>query len=172
MGAQGEIGGGIAALYAHALAIEREAAARYEEFAVRMEYVGNDEVARLFGELARFEDEHAQALERQCAGLALPAISPGEYAWLDAAAPETAAHDLVFQLMTPHDALAIALEAELRAQSFFEQVHERAGDPLLRDAAAGMAREERAHAAWVRETLARIPDPRVDWERVFSDGAA
>jgi len=172
MGVQGEIGGGIAALYAHALAIEREAAARYEEFAVRMEYGGNDALARLFGELARFEDEHAHALECLCAGLALPEIVPGEYAWLDAAAPETTAHDLVFQLMTPYDALVIALEAELRAQTFFEQVRERAGDPLLRDAAAGMAREERAHAARVRETLARTPDPRVDWEKVFSDGAS
>ena len=76
MGVQGEIGGGIAALYAHALAIEREAAARYEEFAVRMEYGGNDALARLFGELARFEDEHAHALECLCAGLALPEIVP------------------------------------------------------------------------------------------------
>jgi rubrerythrin len=171
MGGLGEIGGGIAALYAHALAIEREAAARYGEFAARMGDSGNDTVARLFGELARFEDAHARALERECAGLALPDIAPGEYAWLDAAAPESPAHDLVFRLMTPHDALAIALEAELRAQSFFEQVLERAGDPLLRDIAAAMAREERAHAASVREALACTPDPRIDWEKIFSDGA-
>jgi len=172
MGVHGEIGGGIAALYAHALAMEREAAARYEEFAVRMNDGGNEAVARLFRELARCEDGHARALERQCEGMALPEIAPGEYAWLDAAAPESPAHDLAFQLMTPHDALAIALEAEMRAQTFFEQVRDRAGDPLLRDIAAGMAREERAHAASVREALARTPDPRVDWERVFSDGAS
>lgn len=170
MGVQAEIGGGVAALYAHALAIEREAAARYGEFAARLGDGGNDGVGRLFAELARFEREHAAALEREAEGMALPEIAPHEYAWLDAAAPETAAHDLVFQLMTPHDALEIALAAELRAQAFFEQVIERAGDPRLRDVAAAMAREERAHAASVREALVRTPDPRVDWEKVFSAG--
>ena len=170
MGEQAEIGGGVAALYAHALAIEREAVVRYREFAARLGDGGNDAVARLFAELARFEGEHAAVLERECAGMALPEIAPNEYAWLDAAAPETAAHDLLFRLMTPHDALEIALAAELRAQAFFEQVIERAGDPGLRDLAAAMAREERAHAASVREALARTPDPRVDWEKVFSVG--
>jgi hypothetical protein len=30
------------------------------------------------------------------------------------------------------------------------------------------AREERSHATWVREALARTPDPHVDWEQVFA----
>ena len=47
---------------------------------------------------------------------------------------------------------------------------DRAADPHLRDLAAGMAQEEQAHAAWVREALARTPDPRVDWEKVYSPG--
>jgi rubrerythrin len=168
VGELAEIGGGIAALYAHALALEREAATRYGEFSARLGDEGNDAVAGLFAQLARFEGEHAAALERECQGMALPEIAPQQYAWLDAAAPETAAHDLVFQLMTPHDALEIALAAELRAQAFFEQVLERAGDPRLRELAAGMVREEQAHAGSVREALARTPDPRVDWEQVFS----
>jgi rubrerythrin len=168
VGELAEIGGGAAALYAHALAIEREAAARYGEFAARLGDGGNDAVGRLFAELSRFEGEHAAALERECRGMALPEIARQEYAWLDAAAPESAAHDLVFQLMTLHDALEIALAAELRAQAFFEQVLERAGDPRLRDIAAGMVREEQAHAASVRDALARTPDPHVDWEQVFS----
>jgi len=165
-----EIGGGVAALYAHALAIEREAAARYGEFATRMADEGNEAVAQLFAELAGFEGKHASALEGECDDMELPAIAPGEYAWLDAGAPETPAHDLLFQLMTPHDALEIALAAELRAQAFFEQVLDRVADPRLRDLATEMAQEEQAHAAWVREALARTPDPRVDWEKVFSAG--
>jgi len=168
MGTEAQIGGGVAALYAHALAIEREAAARYGEFAARMADEGNDAVAQLFAELAGFEGKHASALERECDGMALPPIAPTEFAWLDAGAPETAAHDLVFQLMTPHDALEIALCAELRAQAFFEQVLDRAADPRLRDLAAVMVREEQVHAEWVREALARTPDPHVDWDSVFS----
>ena len=72
------------------------------------------------------------------------------FAWLDADAPESAAHDLLFQLMIPHDALEIALGAELRAQAFFEQVLEHTADPRP------------------REALARTPDPHVDWEQVFA----
>ena len=168
MGELAELGGGVAALYAHALAIEREAAERYGELAERMADEGNDAVARLFARLAGFEHEHAKALEGECAGMELPAIAPAEFAWLDADAPESAAHELVFRLMTPHDALEIALGAELRAQAFFEQVLEHTADPRLRELASGMAREERSHAAWVREALARTPDPHVDWEQVFA----
>lgn len=168
MGELADIGGGAVVLYAHALAIEREAASRYAEFAARLSDEGNEVVAGLFAQLSRFEGEHAAVIERECQGMALPEIAREEYAWLDAAAPETLAHDLVFQLMTLHDALEIALAAELRAQAFFERVVERTGDPHLRVLAAGMAREERAHAASVREALARTPDPRVDWEQVFA----
>jgi rubrerythrin len=153
-------------LYAHALAIEREAAARYQEFAVRMADEGNDAAARLFRELAGFERQHAAQLERETRGMLLPSPAPGDYAWLDTGTPETAAHDLLFRLMTPSDALEIALAAELRAQKFFEHVLGEASDPRLRDIAGEMAQEEQVHAAWVREALARTPDPRVDWDRM------
>jgi rubrerythrin len=168
MGERAEPDKSVAALYAHALAIEREAVDRYGEFAARMADEGNDAVAQLFDRLADFEGEHAKALERRCAGMKLPPIAQAEFAWLDAGAPETAAHDLLFQLMTPHDALEIALGAELRAQAFFEGVLERTDDAPLRTLAGEMAREEQAHAAWVREALARTPDPHVDWEQVFA----
>jgi rubrerythrin len=153
-------------LYAHALAIEREAAARYREFAERMTDEGNDAAARFFRELAGYEREHAARLEIETSGMTLPRLAPEEYAWLDAGAPESAAHDLLFQLMTPNDALEIALAAELRAKAFFEQVHGEASDTRLRDLASEMALEEQVHAAWVREALARMPDPRIDWDRV------
>ena len=156
----------VAELYAHALAIEREAAARYREFAARMDDEGNDAAARLFRELAGFESQHAAQLERETRGMLLPGLAPGDYAWLDAGAPETAAHDLVFRLMTPSDALEIALGAELRAQKFFEHVRAEAGDARLRELANEMAQEEQVHAAWVREALARTPDPRIDWDRI------
>ena len=159
---------GVPELYAHALAIEREAAARYREFAERMADEGNDAAAGLFGELAGFEGEHAALLEKETEGMALPSLAPGDYAWIDAGAPETAAHDLVFRLMTPSDALEIALAAELRAQAFFEQVLDTATDPRLRDLASEMAQEEQVHAAWVREALAKTPDPRIDWDEVDS----
>jgi rubrerythrin len=148
-----------AELYAHAIAIEREAAGRYSELAERMDDEGREELARAFAELARMEAEHLETLERRTAGLALPAVAPGAYQWLGNAAPETAARDIVFRLMTPRQALAIALAAERRAQAFFEAVAWSAGDPALRALAREMAAEERGHVALVARLLDATPAP-------------
>jgi rubrerythrin len=164
--------GSVTELYAHALAIEREATARYLEFADRMADEGNDHVATLFRSLARFESEHVKELEDVTRDMALPDIQAGQYAWLDAGAPETAAHDLVFRLMTPHDALEIALEAERRARRFFDDVYENADDAPLRELALDMAREEDDHVAWVERALAANPDPHIDWEKVLEERGA
>jgi len=164
--------GSVPELYAHALAIEREAAARYLEFADHMADEGNDHVATLFRSLAGFESEHVRQLEEATRGMKLPDIPAGQYAWLDTGAPETAAHELVFRLMTPHDALAVALEAERRARRFFDEVYQNAEDAPLRALALDMAREEADHVAWVERALAADPDPHVDWEKVLEEREA
>ena len=154
-------------LLAHAIAIEREAAARYTELGERMGELGNDTVAELFLRLARLEEEHEHALEQRAAGLALPRIAPGEHAWLDKGAPETAARDLVLKLLTPHVALRIALEAEVRAAGFFESARKQAPNQELSELAAEMAAEEGVHIAWVKSALRRTPDPVIDWNSIF-----
>ncbi|OFZ86319.1 MAG: hypothetical protein A2W21_14615 [Betaproteobacteria bacterium RBG_16_66_20] len=154
-------------LLAHAIAIEREAAARYAELGERMGELGNDVVAQLFLRLARLEKEHAQELERRAAGMALPQIAPGEYAWFATGAPETAAHDLVLNLITPPAALKIALDAEVRAAAFFESARRHAPEPALAELAAEMAAEEGVHIAWVKSAIRRTPDPVIDWNSIF-----
>mgnify|MGYP001618779189 CR=1 FL=1 len=155
-------------LLAHAIAIEREAAARYAELGERMRDLGNDTVAELFLRLARMEKDHEQELERRAAGLALPRIEPGAYAWIDAGAPQIAAHDLALSLLTPQLALKIALAAEVRAAAFFEAARKQAADPALAELAAEMAAEEGVHIAWVKSTMRRTPSGAVDWNSVFS----
>jgi rubrerythrin len=158
---------GSAELLAHAIEIEREAAARYTELGERMQDLGNDVVAGLFLRLGAMEAKHHRELEERAQGVTLPAIGRGAYAWLDSGAPETAAHDLVLQFLTPRSALEIALAAEERALAFFESVRTQANDPALAAMAAGMAADEGEHVAWVKDALARTPDPVVDWEAVF-----
>jgi len=155
-----------AELYVHAMAIEREAAERYREFAARMGDQGNAELADVFGRLAAFESEHLKALQRRTDGVPLPSLA-ADYSWLDAGAPETAAHDLIFRLLTPRQALAIALQAEKRARAFFQHVQREAGDPALRALAKEMAAEEAGHMSLLEHTLARAHDPFVDWASVF-----
>ena len=154
-------------LYAHAIAIEREAAARYAELAQLMADRGQEAVADIFSYLARLEGEHLDTLERRTAGVALPRIAAGEYHWFDAGAPETAAHEWLFRLITPRQALLIALEAEKRAQVFFERVYLTSNDPALRGLAQEMALEESEHVAMVERLVERTPEPQVDWASIY-----
>jgi rubrerythrin len=154
-------------LYAHAIAIEREAAEHYAQFAERMDDLGNQAVAEIFDTLARFEGEHLEALQRRTEGVALPQLDTTQFRWLGAEAPETAARELIFRLMTPRDALLIALGAEKRARAFFEHVLMTANDPALRDLAREMAADEAEHVILIERLLARTPDPLVDWASVY-----
>ena len=166
--------GSAAELYVHAIAIEREAAERYAEFAQRMDDLGNTAVAEVFATLARFETEHLQALERRTEGVELPQLDTHQYRWLDAAAPETAApetaaRELVFRLMSVRNALVIALGAEKRAQAFFEFALLTANDPALRSLAREMAAEESEHVMMIERLLERTPDSLIDWASVYQD---
>jgi len=155
------------ALYAHAIAVEREAVARYSEFAERMADLGNEAAAEVFATLARLETEHLETLLGRTAGMALPALGGEEYAWLDRAAPETAARELVFRLMTPRHALEIALAGEKRAAAFFESVIITADDAMLRALAREMAADEGDHIVMLEKLLETTPSPIVDWASVY-----
>ena len=133
----------IAELYAHAIAIEREAAERYAELAERMRDESHEDLAELFAGLAALEKGHLDALERRTAGVALPPLEARDYKWLGDAAPESAAPELVFRLMTPQHALRMALGAEKRAQAFFE------------------------HVLLIERMLESTPDPVVHWQDLY-----
>lgn len=154
-------------LYAHAIAIEREAAARYTELAQQMADRDGKAAAEVFAMLARIEAEHLETLERRTDGIALPSIPAGQYQWLDAGAPEAAAHEWLFRVMTPRQALKIALEAEKRAVSFFEGVFLTAADPGIHALAHEMVLEEKEHVALVKYMLERTPDPVIDWASIY-----
>ena len=160
--------GSIAELYAHALAVEREAAARYTELAEFMSDHDNAPVAALFARLAQIEEEHADAIVARARGQEVPALRSFEHTWFDAGPPETVAHEFVFRLMTPHDALKVALEAEQRARGYFEQVFANATDPDVKMLAAAMIQEEQQHIEWVERALATDPDPHLDWDQLFA----
>lgn len=164
--------GSIAELYAHALAVEREAAARYAELAGFMSDHDNAPVAALFARLAQIEDEHADAIVARARGLEVPTLRTFEHTWFDAGPPETVAHEFVFRLMTPHDALKVALEAEQRARGYFEQVFANATDPDVKMLAAAMIQEEQQHIEWVERALATDPDPHLDWDKLFAQRRA
>ena len=154
-------------LYAHAIAIEREAAERYAELAERMRDASNEDLAGLFAGMAALEAGHLAALKQRSAGMTLPALAAHEYKWLGNAAPESAARELVLRLMTPRSALLMALAAENRAQAFFEHVLVTAGDPGLRALAHEMAADEQEHVQLIERMLERTPDDVVHWQDLY-----
>jgi rubrerythrin len=65
----------------------------------------------------------------------------------------------VYRLLTPRNALEIALAAERRAHVFFEHVLMTAADPALRALAREMAADEQEHIGLIERLLERTPEP-------------
>jgi rubrerythrin len=146
-----------AELYAHAIAIEREAVRSYREFSLRMADLGNDTLADLFGRLESLEQGHLRTLQAKTAAMTLPDLAPGEYAWLDNGAPVPEARELVFRMMTPRVALDVALVAEQRAKAFFQSVSTASRDRAICALAREFAAEEQIHIDTIQFALDGLP---------------
>lgn len=159
-----------AELFAHALAIEREALSRYRQFADWMHDLGIDRVERVFRKLEQSERRHLDTLERSAAGVELPEISPWQYAWFFTSSP--AYMEVTFPLMpqTPRDALLLACAAERRAGEYFLTAATRMRDPEGIKLAVEMALEEHRRVAEIERALRGEPDPRLDWEALYQVG--
>jgi len=155
--------------FAHAIAIEHEAAQRYMEFAEHMRDRSRD-AAALFERLARDGYAHARRLMARTDKLRLPRLRPGAHAWLDTGTPLPAAHEWVFRLLSPRDALKVAMHAEQRAKRFFDHVVQTTRDQGVRAAAEAFLKEEGEHLARMKRALRNLPNPVIDWERIYAHG--
>lgn len=152
--------------FAHALALEREAATRYLQFSEQMLAYDNREAAELFETLAQLESAHHERLQDRFRERAPTALRPWEYRWIDPESPESAPLDESHYLMTPWHAMRIALVNELRAQRFFEAVAASPdATPEVRALATEFAADEHEHAGHLERMLATLPPPILhEWE--------
>ena len=148
--------------YAHALAIEHEAAERYTEFEGWFRDRGEDVLAGLCGNMARMEGAHFRELVEASRHLRLPAIGSAEYGWLEAGSPEAPAREFFYRVALPRHLLQIALQAEMNAAAFFERVGLTSDNPEVCALARQMAAEEREHVVWVRNALEYQPSETTD----------
>lgn len=146
-----------------ALAIEREAVARYGELADMMETHNNAEVAQLFRQMALYEQYHVAHILADM-GWAEDIVVPrqGEL-WSTPESPEAVPIEEMHYLMHPWHALNLALAAERRALTFFEAMARDATSDAIRRAAEEMRDEEAQHVALVQAWLDRVPAPGPDW---------
>lgn len=142
-------------LYAHALAVEREATKRFAELERFMRDAGMDHIADEFESIGREEREQYELLAIGTAGRDLPQVSPWEYA-PHFLGPQA---DVVPAPRSAREALTLAISTERRTQSFYVDVAEHATDDTMCAFAAEMAADESRHIARLERLLAREPDP-------------
>lgn len=151
-------------LLVHALVIELEAVQSYLDLASQMEECGNDAVAKLFAKMAELEQQHVDKIREQAGDIKLPELAPWEYRWSGMEPPENIDTAGIHYLMTPHQALKLALENEMSAKAFFEDIANSNMDARVRSLAEEFAGDEREHVAWMEEWLAKYPAPDADWD--------
>lgn len=139
--------------YAHALAIEREAAERYTEFESYFGDRGEDALAGLCRNLASLEREHLGQLLAASRHLRLPVIADDRYQWQDTGSPEAASRECFYRVRNPRQLLEVAFQAECAALAFFEWTTQTTRDPAVRSIAREMAAEEQKHVRWVRHAM-------------------
>ena len=154
----------MAELLVHALIIEVEAVQSYLDLAAQMEECGNDAVAKLFAKMAELEQGHAVKIREQAGDIDLPDLAPWEYRWPGFEPPENIDSAGIHYLMTPHQAIKLALENEMNALAFFEDIACNNRDARVRALADEFAEDERQHVAWMEEWLAKYPTPDADWD--------
>lgn len=130
---------------AHAIALEREAARRYEELAAAMATEGNRELSLFFTRMAHYSRKHLAEAMARGGFRKLPPLAPHEFEWPEGTAPETAAWAGVDALMGPQQALALALDGERRGHAYYLAIASSTTDPELRAIAGEFADEEAEH---------------------------
>lgn len=157
--------------YAHALAIEHEAAQRYREFGAWYGERDEDILAALCASIARMEEEHYRALLEGSRGLDLPVLQQGEHLWLEAGSPEAPARELFYRVAEPRHLLEIAFQGEQDALAFFQWVERTTDDPKVRAAARELANEEQQHVLWVGNVLEyHLATRATDWDELIAAG--
>lgn len=159
----------VESFYAHALAVEHEAAERYAQFATYFDNRGEEVLAGLCRTLEQIEREHYVILVRSSQGRELPPIAAGCHCWLDTGPREAAAHELFCRVTNPRQVLEIALGGERSARRFFRWVALTSRDATVRSLAREMVLEEGDHIRFVLQAL-EYREPTRDWGKLMARG--
>ncbi|WP_442777129.1 ferritin-like domain-containing protein [Sphaerotilus montanus] len=142
---------------AHAIALEREAARRYEELAAAMQTDGNAELKSFFARMAHFSRLHLAEAQARGGFRDLPVIGADEFEWPEGIPPETADWAGVDAQMDVADALRLALDSERRGHAYYAAVAAETQDRELAALAGEFAAEEAQHVAELEKRLASRP---------------
>ena len=143
---------------AHAVALEEEAMTRYGELADTMATHNNPEVAAFFSRMSAESARHLAEVRELAGEQTLPTIPAWDFDW-PGDAPESASYEALHYRMDLRSAIALALENEHAAESFYRQAAANARDAETAKLALSFAEEEADHARLLRERLETTPEP-------------
>ena len=149
----------VADLLALAHQIETDAVQRYTELAEQMETHNNQELVKVFRDLARAEGIHAEEIRKMAGDVDLTMQAQRLGRWKMGDSPEQADLGAAHYLMTPWHALQLALTGEQQALAFFTSVLNSAKNEKIKDMAAEFVEEEAEHVNLVQRLLRKYPKP-------------
>jgi hypothetical protein len=132
-------------LCAHALLLERSAAADLRAWANRLRELGEHSLARELEQMEREEQDEIRALRTASGDVRLPELSPWEYAWRLTYLPDALDKKPRLVPLNAREALYLAQASRRRARGFYEDVAENARAPVVRAFAAEMAANIEGH---------------------------
>lgn len=144
----------------YAVKVEEDAAVHFDELAAAMEDCGNQEVAKLFRQLAGFSRLHLAQAKSRAGGIDLSKVIPPDYVWPNHATPERTSLWAGDPSLSRLDALKAALQGERRGYEFYRAVVATTKSPEIAAMAKEFVKEEAEHVkileAWItREEWAR-----------------
>jgi hypothetical protein len=160
----------LADLYAHALAIEHEAADRYREFEAYFADRNAAVPAGLCRNLATLHRARSRKYLDASGGLALPDIDVSRFRWIEGAFPSAASRDFVYRTAAARNLLEIALAEENDAARFYDQVADGSTDESMCSLAWEMADKARDNVRRIANAIENIPVPGMDWEELLAAG--
>jgi rubrerythrin len=155
----------VALFLAHAVALEAEAAERYDELADAMEVHNNRQVAAMFRKQAHYSRLHLAEVTETAKGVALPKLKPWEFQWRTPEGPESAPVERTHYLMTPYHCIHMALQNERRGHQYYAEMARDATDPEVRRLAEEFAAEEAGHVALLEQMALSVKEPEPDWDQ-------
>ena len=147
----------------YAVKVEEDAAIHYDELAKAMEDCGNQEVSKLFRQLASFSRLHLAEARSRAGSIDLTKNIPPDYVWPNHVTPERTSLWAADPSLSRVDALKAALQGERRGYEFYRAVVAMAKSPEVTQMAKLFVKEEAEHVklleAWItrEEWLARHP---------------
>lgn len=153
-------------LLAYALALEVEATERYAELAELMATHNNRDVAESFRKMARVEQLHVDEIRKRIEQSRLTELPTAHFRWVGlTSGPESTDPADLHYLMTPRQALELALINEKRAHQYYDTIATSTTDPEVKALAAEFAEEEKEHVALVEAWMKKYPETEDDWDR-------